>query len=303
MPALEADPCPTPGVGSTQGQALPTAPAQGPASATPAPRRCPFIPREIPWGQSRPAAPCAPSHEQNHQPPTCAMAPAPGTGLAASSRSRALAELVPARSRAQLVPEHGWAQLGPGWSLLTASVPRAAGQAGTARARGCSRMLCAGRAQPPIGVVEMRSQNTTFPSLHHLPHTRAGRGPAPSPPAPLWEPDARLCPLQPVLHRPLPLQQGEGPWSRGGFEQPRLSPPGVQVLSQRRFPSVLSQREPAGSFLLFPPFPWTCFPREVQERPGRQTLLRLGTGSPTPAALPALLSPLRSLTVGQGDGT
>lgn len=93
------------------------------------------------------------------------------------------------------------------------------------------------------------------------------------------------------------------------FDQPRLSPPHVEVLSQKRFPSVLSQREPAASFLLLPPFPWTCFPREVQERPGRQTLLpwgmagRWAQGHPLQPGSQPSLSPLRSLTVGQGDGT
>lgn len=184
MPALEADPSHTPGVGRTQGQAFPTAPANGPASScscsTP-----PLLPMEIPQGQSQPAtaAPCAPSHEQKHQPPTCAMDPAPAMGLAEGSRSRAVAELTPARSGAQLVPEHGRAPTGatpePGDTQRGHGRPIRPGAAGSSRGQGCSRMLCArlGSATAHPGGNAESEHDISFPPPP--PPRRAGGGPGP----------------------------------------------------------------------------------------------------------------------------
>lgn len=84
-------------------------------------------------------------------------------------------------SRAQLTPEHGWAPTGatlePGDTQSDHGQPQARSsreQPGPRAAAGCSMQDWA---QPPIIVVEMRSQSTTFPSLRCLPHIWAGRGP------------------------------------------------------------------------------------------------------------------------------
>lgn len=203
--------------------------------------------------------------------------------------------------------------LGPRWSLVTPRVTTAnprPGAAGSSQGPGLQQdALCRTGLSHPSSWWKCGVRARHFlPSAASPTYGLAG-GQDSEPPPPLSSLGARSQALLSLLHPPRAPQTERSPLEQGGFGQPRLSPPHIEMLSQKKFPSVLSQRELAASFLLFPPFPWTCFPREVQERPGRQTLLPWGMAgcraqghSFQPCSQPSL-SALRSLTVGQGEGT
>ena len=179
----------------------------------------PSLPMEIPWGQSQPAtaALCAPSHEQKHQPPTCAMNPAPRMGLAEGSRSRAMAALTPARSRAQLVPEHGQA--------LTGATPEPSDTQ-----RGHSRPVRPGAAGAGLQQDALRGTGLGHRSScwkrgvrarHFLPSAASptqglagGQGPEPPP---LLSSLGARSPLWQVLHPPRAPQTGRSPLEQGGL--------------------------------------------------------------------------------------
>lgn len=96
---------------------------------------------------------------------------------------------------------------------MTPSVTTATRQAGSSQGQGCSRMLCAGLGSV---VVEMRSQNTTFPSLRRLPQHGLAGGQGPKPPPLLSRspvPGSARCGKSCIP--PEPLKEGEAPLEQG----------------------------------------------------------------------------------------
>lgn len=230
MPALEADPSHTPGVGRTQGQAFPTAPANGPASSCSCSTLLPLRSQwkfhgANPSQRLQLRVPPATSKNTN-LPPVPWILPQRWVWRRAAGAGpwRSLPLPAAGLSWCQSMAGH---RRGPRRSPVTASVATAApsgreqpGAAGARAAAGCS---VRDWARPPLILVETQSQSTTFPSLRRLPHAGLAGGQGPEPP-PLFSSLGAGSQALPAVASPAssqsPSNREKAPRAGGGFDSP-----------------------------------------------------------------------------------